>query len=283
MNATNTRLIALAVLCALALTGCGSTTHGATATVRLPPTSGGFDYQLGGAYAPTEPVAVVVRDVTAEPLPGAYNVCYVNGFQTQPGDAGLWREERGELLLRDGDGAVVIDPNWPDEYILDPSSESSRGAIFGFIAPLISECAEKGFDAVDLDNLDIASRFTDAAHGRIDPAGVTALAGMYVQRAHDEGLAIGQKNAAEMADAGRRQIGFDFAVAEGCAAYGECAAYAEVYGEHVLQIEYTDNLPTGFEAVCASADRAPLTILRDRPLSTPDGVDYAYEQCPDGP
>ena len=80
---------------------------------------------------------------------------------------------------------------------------------------------------------------------------------MYVQRAHDEGLAIGQKNAAEMAGAGRRELGFDFAVAEGCAAYGECAGYSEVYGEHVLQIEYTDNLPTGFDAVCASRLIAP--------------------------
>ncbi|MET1019893.1 MAG: endo alpha-1,4 polygalactosaminidase, partial [Microterricola sp.] len=182
MNASNTRLVALAALCALALTGCGSATHGAADTVRLPPTSGGFDYQLGGAYEPVEPAAVVVRDVTAEPLPGAYNVCYVNGFQTQPGEEALRTEHRGELLLRDGDGAVVIDPHWPDEYILDPSSDSSRQAIFAIIAPLISECAEKGFDAVDLDNLDIASRFTDAASGRVDPAGVVALAGMYVQR-----------------------------------------------------------------------------------------------------
>ncbi|KQW05993.1 hypothetical protein ASC66_12715 [Leifsonia sp. Root4] len=272
----------MAALCLLALTACNTAPDAATA-VRLPPSSGGFDYQLGGAYAPSEAAAVVVRDVTAEPLPGAYNICYVNGFQTQPGEAELWTEQRGELLLRDGDGAVVIDPNWPDEYILDPSSESSRLAIFAILAPLISECAEKGFDAVDLDNLDIASRFTDAASGRVTQAGVFALAGMYVRRAHEEGLAIGQKNAAEMADVGRREIGFDFAVAEGCAAYGECAAYRDVYGEHVLQIEYTDNLPTGFDVVCASADRAPLTILRDRPLATPDRAGYAYGQCQDPP
>lgn len=279
MTLTHTRLIALAALCLFALPACTTAPNPAPA-VRLPPSSGGFDYQLGGAYEPADTAAVVVRDVTAEPLPGAYNICYVNGFQTQPGEAELWTEQRGELLLRDGDGALVIDPNWPDEYILDPSSESSRLAIFAILAPLISACAEKGFDAVDLDNLDIASRFTDAASGRVDPAGVIALAGLYVQRAHDEGLAIGQKNAAETADAGRREIGFDFAVAEGCAAYGECDAYRDAYGEHVLQIEYTDNLPTGFDAVCASADRAPLTILRDRPLATPGDGGYEYEQCP---
>jgi hypothetical protein len=221
--------------------------------------------------------------VTAEPLPGAYNVCYVNGFQTQPGEAGIWTEQRGELLLRDDDGAFVIDPNWPDEYILDPSSASSRLAIFAIIAPQISECAEKGFDAVDLDNLDIADRFTDAARGRVERAPVLALAGMYVQRAHEEGLAIGQKNAAEMADAGRRELGFDFAIAEGCAAYDECDAYRDAYGEHVLQVEYTDNLPSGFDSVCASEDRAPLTILRDRPLAAPGVAGYAYERCSNRP
>ncbi|WP_414685574.1 endo alpha-1,4 polygalactosaminidase [Microbacterium sp. LMI1x-1-1.1] len=39
------------------------------------------------------------------------------------------------------------------------------------------------------------------------------------------------------------RAGFDFAVVEECAAYEECSAYTEVYGDHVLAIEYTDNLP----------------------------------------
>ena len=56
-------------------------------------------------------------------------------------------------------------------------------------------------------------------------------------------------------------------------------AYTDFYGEHVLQIEYTDNLPDGFDVVCADPDRAPLTILRDRDLVGPDDAAYAYEQC----
>ena len=59
----------------------------------------------------------------------------------------------------------------------------------------------------------------------------------------------------------------------------ECGSYTGVYGEQVLQIEYTDNLPEGFEAVCADPARAPLTILRDRDLVGPDDAAYAYEQC----
>ncbi|WP_335339034.1 endo alpha-1,4 polygalactosaminidase [Microterricola viridarii] len=189
----------------------------------------------------------------------------MNGFQTQPGESAEWALANGGLLLHDRDGGLVVDPHWPDEYILDPGSAASRLAIFDRVAPVIRGCAAKGFDAIDLDNLDTAGRFTDAATGRIDPGGVLQLARMYVREAHELGLAVGQKNAAQLAATGRSDLGFDFAIAESCAVYDECAAFRAGYGEHVLQVEYTDALPAGFDAVCDSADRAPLTILRDRP------------------
>ena len=44
-------------------------------------------------------VGIVVRDRTAYPLPGRYNVCYVNGFQTQA-------DERRVLEEADGPGAA---------------------------------------------------------------------------------------------------------------------------------------------------------------------------------
>ncbi len=69
------------------------------------------------------------------------------------------------------------------------------------------------------------------------------MARSFAGLAHDRGLAIGQKNAAESTDVCRREVGFDFAVAEECAAYRECDRYRRSYGPHVLQIEYTDNLP----------------------------------------
>lgn len=266
-------------LCVLALTACaGSADSGQP--VRLPPASGSLDYQLGGAYEPIGPGGVVVRDASAEPHPGSYNVCYVNGFQTQPGESAAWSAEHDELLLHDRAGAPVVDPNWPDEYILDPSTEPARAAIFALIAPVIRDCALKGFDAVDLDNLDIASRFTDAATGRIDPDGTLQLAGMYVRAAHELGLAIGQKNAVELAETGKNEIGFDFAIAESCAEYTECSGYLDSYGEHVLQIEYADTLSAPFSAICDSEVRAPLTILRDRALSAPGAGGHVSQQCP---
>ncbi|MET0455810.1 MAG: endo alpha-1,4 polygalactosaminidase [Mycobacterium sp.] len=245
-----------------------------TVELRPPPVTGSFDYQLGGVYA-IPGLAVVVRDATEHPLPGAYNICYVNGFQTQPGDGERWLQQHPTAVLRTPDGAPVSDPDWPDEYVLDPSTAPQRAIILDVLGPVFSECAAKGYNAVEVDNLDTFTRFP----GRIDEAGAIELARSFVTMAHDHRLAIGQKNAAETTDRGRHEVGFDFAVAEECAAYDECGRYAEAYGPHVLQIEYTDNLPAPFADVCASSDRAPMTILRDRLLVARGAAGYAYEQC----
>ncbi len=269
---------ASALLAAAALvTACSAATP--SAEVVLPPVTGSFDYQLGGVDD-TDTLTVVVRDASARPMPGAFNVCYVNGFQSQPGEGDRWLQRYGQAVLRDDDGMPVSDPDWPDEYVLDPSTEAQRTIILGALGPLISDCADKGFDAVEIDNFDTFTRFSDPATGRVDPAGAIELARSFAVLAHGHGLAIGQKNAAESTDTGRREVGFDFAVAEECAAYGECGRYERVYGRHVLQIEYTDNLPAPFRDVCASPDRAPLTILRDRGLLARGADGYAYEQCP---
>ncbi|HCG57044.1 endo alpha-1,4 polygalactosaminidase [Brevibacterium sp.] len=251
----------------------------------LPPTSGVFDYQLGGAYDELDlgddPVGidVVVRDATSEPLDGAYSVCYVNGFQTQPDDAEFWLE-REDLLLHDSNGDLVIDPEWPDEYVLDPSSAEARQGILEILGPVIDGCAADGFDAVEIDNLDTWTRFD-----QIDEVGAHELAGEYVARAHDAGMAIAQKNAAEITQVAHDEIGFDFAVTEECGVWEECAAYTDVYGDHVLQIEYPAALGEAemtFDEVCALTDRATLTILRDVELVSAGTAGYVYDACSDG-
>ncbi|WP_424464614.1 endo alpha-1,4 polygalactosaminidase [Pseudoclavibacter helvolus] len=273
--------LAVAVATALGLSLAGCAQGGADASVELPPTSGTFDYQLGAPYDVDGGLDVVALDSTQQPRPGAYSICYVNGFQTQPGESAEWLTDRGELLLRDIDGQSVFDQDWPDEYILDPSSAEQRDGILEMIEPVISGCAEAGFDAIEIDNLDTFTRFED-----IDEPGALELARAYVDAAHASGLAIGQKNAAELADRGRDELGFDFAVAEECSAFGECGSYADAYGEHVLQIEYLDNLPASgdpaaisTDAVCGDPDRAPLTIIRDRDLVAPGTAGFFREQC----
>ena len=72
------------------------------------PTGTDVDYQLGGASEPAPNVGIVVRDRTDPPAAGRYNVCYVNGFQTQTSEKGFWHKHRG-LVLRDADGRPVVD------------------------------------------------------------------------------------------------------------------------------------------------------------------------------
>ncbi|WP_454041853.1 endo alpha-1,4 polygalactosaminidase [Cellulosimicrobium sp. Marseille-Q8652] len=246
---------------------------------RLPPTEGTFDYQLGAAYDVPGGLDVVVRDATAEPADGAYSVCYVNGFQTQPAETDRWVREHEDLLLHDASGQLVVDPDWPDEHVLDPSTAVQRDGILEILGPVVTGCADAGFDAVEIDNLDTWTRFDDPDTGRIDEEGALALATAYVDLAHDAGLAVAQKNAAEIAAVARDDLGFDFAVTEECAVYDECAAYTDVYGDHVLQVEYDDALPEPFDRVCARTDRAPLTVLRDRDLVGPDDAGYVRAQC----
>lgn len=286
---------ALSLSFCVAIVGCSRTvadtvearSADTTVKITLPPTSGTFDYQLGGAYdaLPADIIAatdastnldIVVRDSEAEPLPGAYSVCYVNGFQTQPDQAELWADD-ADVLLHDGDGDLVVDPDWPDEYIFDPTTEHKREVILDRLGEVIDDCGSAGFDAVEIDNLDTSERFDG-----IDEGGAHALARAYVERAHEAGLAIAQKNAAELTGIAHDKLGFDFAVTEECAAFDECEAYTEVYGPHVLEIEYPDTLAeAGLDLAdaCAHDDSAPLTILRDRDLVSSGEDGYIYESC----
>ncbi|WP_292785906.1 MULTISPECIES: endo alpha-1,4 polygalactosaminidase [unclassified Microbacterium] len=245
---------------------------GSSADVALPPTGALPDYQLGGAYDPPEGVGIVGRDRSAEPAAGLYSVCYVNGFQTQPGELDAWPDD---LLLRDGD-EVVFDPDWPDEALLDTGSAAQRSRIAEIVIPWIEGCADSGFQAVEFDNLDSFSR----SGGALSLDDNLALAELLVDAAHGVGLAAGQKNAAEHADVLKERAGFDFAVTEECAAYAECGAYTAVYGAHVIDIEYTDQLPRPFTEMCADPDTPASTVLRDRDLVTPDDEGYVFAGCP---
>ncbi|GAA1114789.1 endo alpha-1,4 polygalactosaminidase [Nocardiopsis metallicus] len=263
-----------ALLTAL-LSGCAVGTD--TPEGLLP--EGGFDYQLGGAYPPPAGVTTVVRDSAAEPAPGLYSVCYVNGFQTQPGDLGRWSEETPELLLRDEDGEPITDPGWPDEVLLDTSTAEGRERISQVLAATVDRCADAGFDAVEFDNLDSYLR----SGGRLTADDNLALAARLVALAHRHGLAAAQKNTAEEAERGRREAGFDFAVTESCAAWAECALYTDVYGpDNVLAVEYPAELEEAglaLGAVCAHVSTPSRTVLRDPGLVASDEPGYLHDTC----
>jgi hypothetical protein len=228
--------------------------------VVLPPVSS-FDYQLGGDGPLPEGVLVVARDWQdgIPPGDGVYAICYVNAFQSQPGV-----DWPAEVV------SSAEDPDWPGEFAIDLSTPGKRGLAAGFVEQMLQRCADKGFDAVEFDNLDTFTRFDGLGFGRADTIEyATTIVGL----AHVRGLAAGQKNTVELLG---EPIGFDFVVAEECGQYDECGEYAAVYGDLVFDIEYTDE---GLVAACAALAGAATVIRRDIDLLPAGESGHEYGTC----
>jgi len=114
------------------------------------------DYQLGGAVDRPETVGIIARDRTEDPAAGRYNICYVNGYQTQPNEKRFWLRHHPGLLLKKNDKPVV-DENW-GEFLLDIRTPEKRRQLAAIVGGWIAGCADDGFQAVELDNLDSFSR-----------------------------------------------------------------------------------------------------------------------------
>jgi hypothetical protein len=230
-----------------------------TLPLSLLPTGTDVDYQLGGAATPAGNVGIVVRDRTEAPADGLYNVCYVNAFQTQPGERRLWRKHPG-LVLRDDRGRPVVDEAW-GEALLDVRTPAKRRALARIVDGWVEGCAAAGYQAVEYDNLDSFTR----SDGLVRRTQTLAYARALTRVAHRHGLAAGQKN---LADLDGTRVGFDFAVSEECGRYDECDRYVAHYGTQVLMVEYRR---ADFDATCAAYGATHAVVLRDRDL-TPDGV-----------
>ena len=76
------------------------------------------------------------------------------------------------------------------------------------------------------------------------------MAKLIAERAHANRLAVAQKNAVEIGAEGKAFVGFDFAMAELCQQYDECDAYAELYGDQMIEIEYTDTDRSYLKGLC---------------------------------
>ena len=234
-----------------------ATSGPAVARVALP-VGPDVDYQLGGARPVPANVGIVVRDRKARPVAGKYNVCYVNGFQTQTDERWFWKKRPGLILHKHGHR--VVDSAW-GEWLLDLRTPKKRQRLAGIVGKWVHGCAVHGFDAVEFDNLD---SFTRSKH-LMRRAQAVAYARLLVRKAHANGLSAGQKN---LAGWNGRRVGYDFAIAEECGRYRECAAYVADYGRRVLSIEYRR---VDFNWTCAHYGSRLAVVLRDLDL-TPHGV-----------
>jgi hypothetical protein len=135
LGAWRVSALAGAVLAVLVVAGVGTaratmrpeaTPSTPPATSAPPPANAGFDYQIGEPYRPPAGVRVVSRDHDADPAAGLYNICYVNGFQTQTEAAKWWQTNHNDLLLRQN-GKLVVDGDW-NEILLDIRTATNRAA-----------------------------------------------------------------------------------------------------------------------------------------------------------
>ncbi len=173
-------------------------------------------------------------------------VCYVS--------VGSWEDWRPDA---DSFPAEVVGEDyegWPGEKWLDVRR-------IDLLAPImrarLDQCAAKGFDGVEPDNLELVDNETGFPITYQDQL---AYALWLAGEAHARGLAIGLKNAPEMvADVVEA---FEFAVTEDCTVYGWCEQLSPFLqaGKPVFAIEYTDT-DVDFEAACRQAHELGLTML----------------------
>jgi hypothetical protein len=222
--------------------------------ITLPPGGTDWDYQLGGTRPVPAHVGIVERDRHALPVSGRYNICYVNGFQTQADEKRFWHRH-WRLVLKD-DGRPVVDSAW-GEWLLDTRTSAKRHALARIMGRWTDRCADDGFDAVEYDNLDSFSR----SHHLLARKDNKRYAVLLVARAHAAGLAAAQKNWAEW---NGTSVGFDFAVSEQCEQYDECVSYLEHFGLHVLDVEYRTK---PFRRACAAWSTKMAVVRRDVDLT----------------
>jgi hypothetical protein len=214
-------------------------------------------------------VTIVSRDRKARVAAGLYNICYVNGFQIQPDELTMWQSMYPTLILRDGSGNPVIDPDW-NEALIDVSTPAKRTQIAGIVGAWIDGCAAAGYKAVEIDNLDTYAR----SGGRIVQNDSVAMIRMFADRAHSKGMAIAQKNSSELV-ARKAEMATDFVVAEECNRFNECGVYRAAYGDQVYVIEYRRE---DFQKGCTDFPNLSI-ILRDRNLVAPGNPAYVYDGC----
>jgi hypothetical protein len=154
---------------------------------------------------------------------GAKVICYLSA-----GSWESWRPDAGafpDVVLGRSNG-------WPGERWLDIRRLDVLGPI---MEARMDMCVEKGFDAVEPDNID---GFTNRTGFDLTGADQLAYNRFLASAAHARGLSIGLKNDLEQVPA---LVGvFDFAINEQCAQYDECdvlSAFIDA-GKAVFHVEY---------------------------------------------
>ncbi|WP_340380534.1 endo alpha-1,4 polygalactosaminidase [Streptomyces sp. SS7] len=262
----NTRSLLATASLLLLLTGCttvsdggdddrdGPATGGASAAKRWQPRPGtDWQWQLSGRLDTSVDVPVYDIDgfdhseetVAALHRDGRKVICYLSTGAWED-----WRPDAGDFpkaVIGEGNG-------WKGERWLDIRAVD---VLEPLMAARLDMCRDKGFDAVEPDNMDGYKNTTGFPLKAPDQLRYNRL---LARLAHERGLSVGLKNDLDQIPA--LVDDFDFAVNEQCAQYDECAdltPFTEA-DKAVFHVEY--ELPTG--AFCAESRRLGLSSLRKK-------------------
>jgi hypothetical protein len=143
-----------------------------------------------------------------------------------------WRPDAGAYdrsVLGSGNG-------WPGERWIDISRLDTIGPL---IEARLDLAVERGCDAVEPDNVD---GYANDSGFDLTPSDQIVFNSFVARAAHERGLSVGLKNAAELV--GVLQPLYDWALVEECVRYDECASYSSFTqaGKAVFHVEYGGDL-----------------------------------------
>jgi hypothetical protein len=206
--------------------------------------SGRIDKSVGTDVFDLDAFDTNARLVRALHSRGKRVVCYVN--------AGAWEDWRPDAALYPESTKGRALEGWPGERWLDIRR-------LDLLAPILIDrvevCRQKGFDGVEFDNVDGYANATGFDLSSVDQLGFNRW---LANAAHSRGLAVGLKNALDLA--AELEPDFDFAIVEQCFLYRECELTAPFIdaGKPVLDIEYS----LARRAFCGPAERLGIEAMR---------------------
>ncbi|WP_045234189.1 endo alpha-1,4 polygalactosaminidase [Deinococcus pimensis] len=262
-----------------------TTTTTTTTTYRRPPAGRvAWDWQIGASSSQIKvPAGAVMLDVDGFETSatrvaqlkaqGIYTVCYINA-----GSYEGWRPDASKYpaYLK-----IQTDPDWPDESFLDVRDVFKPGSVLaGILNARFQMCKDKGFDAVEPDNLQNDENVTS---GVITKQNQIDFNGWVADAVHAKGLAVFQKNGPDnvlLRDrTGAMMVDkFDGMINEECQQYGECAPLAEYVkrGKPALNVEYRKAAALD----CSLVTKYGIGMMkRDLSLRAPGMSGYVRQIC----